>query len=194
MKLEIINHLPDELVKDAVALYFFSLQEKLAPVFGPFETAVSFLARYVDKKKCLVALHDGKLIGILGRQDKRSGFLHPPLGEMINTYGRLSGIYRIVMLMLLHHRCKKDELYLDGIAVTGSLRSQGIGKRLISGFEEYAKANGYKKVALEVINTNPKARKLYKSLGYQKTKTRSVWPLSNVFGFSKTYTMEKRLD
>lgn len=193
MNISIIKGLPREHTLAAAALYFDALREKLDPVFGPRDTAVSFLSKSLDETKCRVALNQGELVGILGIQDGNGGFIDPSFPEMIRTFGLLSGICRIVLLMLLDHKIENGELYLDGIAVADSMRKKGIGTRLISEFESLAKTNGHDRVTLEVIDTNPKARALYRRLGYKRVKTHSVWPFTRVFGFKSVEFMAKKI-
>ena len=57
--------------------------------------------------------------------------------------------------------------YLHIIAVKEEYRNLGIGKQLIKYFEENASAYPSTKCFLTVDDFNPKARKLYESLGYQ---------------------------
>lgn len=58
------------------------------------------------------------------------------------------------------------ELYLDSLCVLPEFRGQGIGKRLIQAVKERAKEIGLPIVGLLVDFENPKAEKLYSSLGF----------------------------
>ena len=57
--------------------------------------------------------------------------------------------------------------YLHIIAVKEAYRGMGIGKKLISFFEEIAFAH-HSKVFLVVADFNPEARRLYERLGYRQ--------------------------
>ncbi len=57
--------------------------------------------------------------------------------------------------------------YLHIIAVKEAFRGMGIGKKLLSFFEENVFAN-HSKVFLVVADFNPKARRLYERLGYRQ--------------------------
>ena len=58
--------------------------------------------------------------------------------------------------------------YLHLLAVKEEYRNLGIGKQLIKYFEENASAYASTKYFLTVDDFNPRARKLYESLGYQR--------------------------
>jgi predicted N-acetyltransferase YhbS len=56
-----------------------------------------------------------------------------------------------------------------------SIRSQGIGTRLLEDVERRAKDNGYETVALEVTLDNVRAQELYCRLGYRKQEQGTVF-------------------
>ena len=64
------------------------------------------------------------------------------------------------------HREERDYAYLDDFSVEGSHRNMGIGTRLLSAAETYAKENGVSAVLLHVEKKNPRAFKLYRRAGY----------------------------
>ncbi|MHB8584369.1 MAG: GNAT family N-acetyltransferase [Thermoplasmatota archaeon] len=53
-----------------------------------------------------------------------------------------------------------------GISIRKDSRGAGIGRRLCTVAEEWAKANGVHKICLGVFPENERARRLYRSLGY----------------------------
>jgi GNAT superfamily N-acetyltransferase len=55
--------------------------------------------------------------------------------------------------------------------VRADQRGKGIGKRLLARFEEEAQARGHERTALLMDQENPKARKLYESIGYRSDGT-----------------------
>jgi ribosomal protein S18 acetylase RimI-like enzyme len=172
-------------------LYYDALKEKLVPVFGPRGNGIAFLSGCLNREKCLVAFAKEELVGILGLQDEKGGFLQPSLSKIIKRFGLVSGLYRFGLLVLLEHKIEPGELYLDGVAVLDTQRKKGIGSRLISEFEKIGREKGYDRVTLEVIDTNPRAKALYERLGYKTVRTHAVWPFTRVFGFSSADVMTK---
>ncbi|HUD11495.1 MAG TPA: GNAT family N-acetyltransferase [Candidatus Saccharimonadia bacterium] len=74
----------------------------------------------------------------------------------------------------------QGQQYLPGIPeirdgeVTGRLRSRGIGSALIHECEKRAKLHGSNKVSMLVARDNPRARQLYKKLGYRDSGIQDV--------------------
>ena len=64
---------------------------------------------------------------------------------------------------------------------------------LFKAFEGFAKTGGCRKLSLEVIDTNPRAQKLYERLGFVTKKRSTLWPANRIFGwpFKETILMEK---
>jgi GNAT superfamily N-acetyltransferase len=189
--IKIIDHLPETHVPAGMRLYYTGLEAKLGPVFGPEETAMAVMPGSLHRSRCLVALADGRLVGILGIHDQGGSFLVPSYGTMVRHYGQISGTFRTMLLMLLDSKVAPGDLYLDGLAVAPAHRGQGIGTALIAAFETRARDNGFATVSLEVIDTNSRARQLYSRLGYQEVATHSMGPFSRLFGFRTTCRMSK---
>ena len=189
--IDIIDHLPEAHVPEGVRLYYTGLEVKLGPVFGPLASALDVLPGSIHSTRCLTALSEGRLAGILGIHDQRGSFLEPSYGRMVRHYGQISGTFRTMLLMLLDHKVPPGDLYLDGIVVDPSLRGQGIGSALLAAFEHLARENGFTTVSLEVIDTNPRARNLYERLGYRQIATNTLGPFSRLFGFRTTWRMTK---
>ena len=189
--IEIIDHLPETHVLAGVRLYYTGLEAKLAPVFGPEETAMAVLPGSIHPSRCLAALSEGHLVGILGVHDARGSFLAPTYKLMTEHYGTIAGLYRTSLLMLLDSKVAPGDLYLDGLAVAASRQGQGIGTALMTAFEQRARDNGFATVSLEVIDTNTRAKRLYTRLGYHETATHSMGPFSRLFGFRTTCRMSK---
>ena len=145
---------------------------------------IVILASNLGTSKCLVAICNQKLIGILGIQAGNGGFVNPTLRTMVKVYGILGGLIRMGGLAILHHRTTPDELYVDGVAVADDMRGNGIGSRLFELLEKKATKNNIRKISLEVIDSNPRARALYERLGFVITKKQSIWPLNLFIKFS----------
>lgn len=71
---------------------------------------------------------------------------------------------------------KPGELYLSNFGVAETLRSQGIGSRIIKHKLEQARQQGYDLFGLDVSSANPRGQALYSRLGLQVTREK---PFSN---------------
>jgi len=178
MQIDYLDYLPEKFRASALQLYFNALKEKLEPLLGSDDRAQEALASNLGTNKCLVAICNQKLVGILGIQADNVGFVNPTLKTMVKVYGILGGLIRMGGLAILHHRTTSDELYVDGVAVADDMRGNGIGSRLFELMEKKASKNNIRKISLEVIDSNPRARALYERLGFVVIKEQSVWPFN----------------
>ena len=183
MREKYVDHLPAGLEISAVRLYMDALRDKLMPIFGDTNRSLNLLALNLAPDRCLTALYGQKLVGVLGIQTAKGGFLNPTLKSLIGEYGLIGGFLRLGQLHLLHHETESDEWYVDGIAVVEEMRGLGIGTGLLSLLESIAKEKGIRKLSLEVTNTNKKAKALYERLGFDLTKQTSLWPYNRLFRF-----------
>ena len=183
MQIEYLNHLPAEFLDSAIELYFNSLREKLEPILGSDGRAQEALVSSIMKNNGFIALCEGKLVGIMGVQTSKGGFINPSFKTMVRVYGKLGGLVRLWGLWTLHHSTKDDELYVDGVAVAPEMRGNGIGTQLFELMESTASAKGINKITLDVIDTNPKAKALYKQLGFLQTNVKEIWPLNLLIKF-----------
>ncbi len=191
--MDILDHLPEAHLTSAAHLYYSGLQAKLAPALGPLATAMPVISASLHPTRCMAAITQGQLVGILGIHDARGSFLEPPFQTMTAHYGMISGMYRTLLLMLLDSKVLPGDLYLDGIAVAPNHQGRGVGTALITAFENRARENGFTSVSLEVIDTNPRAKNLYTRLGYREVATHTMGPFSLLFGFRTSCRMAKEV-
>ena len=195
MQINYLDYLPDEFRASALTLYFNALNEKLEPILGSDGRAKKALGSHLATNKCLVAICDRKLAGILGIQDNKGGFINPTLKTMVKLYGIPGGFLRMIGLAMLHHRTASNELYVDGVAVVDKMRGKGIGSHLFNRLERIAVQKSVRTISLEVIDTNQRARALYEHLGFVATTEQSIWPLNLFlnFSFKSATLMVKRI-
>ncbi|MDY6790211.1 MAG: GNAT family N-acetyltransferase [Thermodesulfobacteriota bacterium] len=195
MQVDYLDYLPDDFTSSAIQLYFNALQEKFAPILSSDGRALQALASNIETGKCLVAIYDEKLVGIMGIQTSKGGFVNPSLKVMVRIYGILGGILRMGGLAILHHITTTDELYVGGVAVAHEMRGKGIGLGLFELLERIALKKGIRTISLEVIDTNPRAKTLYEHLGFVVMKTKTIWPLNLFvkFPFRLTSLMVKTI-
>jgi ribosomal protein S18 acetylase RimI-like enzyme len=183
MQLDYFDYLPDEFRDQAAKLYFLALKDKLEPLLGLDDRVIKAISTNIATNSCIIAVCDRQLAGILGIQTDKGGFLNPSLRTLVKLYGVFGGIFRMVGLALLHHPTSSDELYIDGVAVTERLRGNGIGTRLFYLVERFALKREIRKISLEIVDTNKRAKALYERLGFVQIKKRTLWPFDLIFGF-----------
>lgn len=64
-----------------------------------------------------------------------------------------------------------NEFYLDTLCVHPNYRKKGIGHELLNALPHLAKEHNRQKIGLAVDENNPKARKLYETLGFKEVGT-----------------------
>ncbi len=82
---------------------------------------------------------------------------------------------------------------MDGIVVDGEARGKGIGSMLLDQIIDYAKEHKFKSIRLDVIDSNPRAQKLYETKGFVASSVESFPYLKWLIGFSGSTTMIKKL-
>jgi len=63
-----------------------------------------------------------------------------------------------------------DGLKLEMLVVSPEARGKGIGKKMLDYLVDLAQKEGFKKITLEVIDSNEKAKHLYEKMGYNARK------------------------
>jgi ribosomal protein S18 acetylase RimI-like enzyme len=185
--------LPDSYRRQAAEIYYEAFQRKMAPVIGPQERAIPILERHFESEHAFIALQRFQVVGLAGLQYDGRSFFHPTAAGFAREFGWLSGPVRAALLALLSPHSRRGELYLDDLAVCSSMRGLGIGTRLLHAVFHFARSNGLKAVRLDVVDTNPNARRLYERIGFVPIETRRYPFLRHIAGFSAMTTMIKEI-
>lgn len=91
-------------------------------------------------------------------------------GERIATFvAERPGEGMVGYISLVFGKTKKfrGNAYLVSAAVRGALRGQGIGSKLFTHVEDYARRRGARRIEFDVFAKNEGALRLYKRLGYE---------------------------
>lgn len=177
----------------AVARLFFDGFEKEAkPVFGRPENLARIIRRSLNPGTCITARDNGELVGMAVLDVEDRHFFVPRLRHFTAEYGRLEGPPRFLMSLLLNAGFQKAPFYLDTLAVRNDRRSTGVGTALLEAVEREAARQGYDAVVLDVLDENPRAQKLYESLGYAPVSHHPRPFFKPLFGYSGYTRMEKK--
>ncbi len=191
-EIEIRLGLSDGQQAAATALYCSAFEVKLTPFLGPPERAARFLLTGLVDDRMFTALRAGQVVGLAGFKQGGRGAFEPGFRRFFQEYG-ITAPLRLAGLLLLERAERPGELLLDGIAVDPEARGQGIGTRLLQAIEEHARALGETSIRLDVIDTNPGARRLYERMGFKAVKTSSTGLLAPFFPFKSSTLMRKAL-
>lgn len=80
---------------------------------------------------------------------------------------------------------------MDGICVSEKARGMGVGTALLETVFQCARDTGLRKVTLDVINTNPRAKALYERRGFVAVSEESTSILKPLLGFDSATRMVK---
>ncbi len=160
-------------------------------VLGPETRAVPYFAATMSLENALCAVDgNGELIGVAGFKTGDTGFLNGGTADIARHYGWIGSLWRLPLLMLLERKEAPETLQMDGICVAEEARGAGVGSALLQALCQHARANGYRRIALDVIDRNPRARALYERTGFSAVAVETLVPFHRIFGFRSATRME----
>jgi len=184
----------DDLRSEAARLYDEAFGTKLGVGIPSVEDRLRVIAEGLQPEYGIVAFVEDELAGLAGFHD-RSGSLTGGIdfGVLRRNLGLLGALRAVAVLGWLERKPAVGELLMDGIVVAPEARGQGIGSGLFAELEKLATERGFTSIRLDVVDTNPAARRLYERLGFAATKTERLPILGKRMGFSSSTVMVKRL-
>lgn len=180
-----------EAERDKVAeLYWEAFAPKLGFALGPAENANRFLQRVANPDFALSARDaEDNLLGLAGFKTREGSLIGGSFEDLRAVYGTFGAIWRALLLSLIERDLQKESFLMDGIFVTEAARGKGLGTALLREIKAEAAAQGCNDVRLDVIDTNPRARKLYEREGFVPGKVQHLGFLKVLFGFSSATEM-----
>jgi ribosomal protein S18 acetylase RimI-like enzyme len=176
--------------EEAARLFWSAFAGKLDRVLGPDRRALDYLARVLNPERSLVArARCGTMLGMAGFKTGNEGLISGSFADLVDVYGRFGALWRGALLDLTQRPLGAGEMLLDGLFVAEGWRGAGVGSSLIAGVVEEARARHCACVRLEVIDTNPRARSLYRRHGFRSVGVRGTPLLLPVFGFRRLESM-----
>lgn len=184
--------LPEAHRQTAAELYGQAFERKLVPLLGRARMT-ALLAHALDPSFAFAALQGGQLLGVAGFQLVSGGFVCLKRHHFRQLYPPIVGELRYQAARTLERPHEPGTLLMDGIAVASAARGRGVGTGLLGAIKGYAAERGFGRVRLDVVNTNPKARRLYERLGFEAVDTQDLTLLRSILGFSAVTTMVWRV-
>lgn len=186
---------PDELRSSAAELYDAAFGAKLSIALPNPASRMAILKEGFNPEFSFVAISGGEMVGIAGFKTAQGsltgGISFRVLKEEIGYWG----VIRAVPVLALFERQQvAGQLLMDGIGVSPKMRGSGIGTKLLHSLIGYAKREGYRSVRLDVIDTNPAARRLYERVGFVPVKSEQFTYLKWLLGFGAATQMEYRVN
>jgi ribosomal protein S18 acetylase RimI-like enzyme len=183
--------LPEQFRVDAAKLYNEAFGQKFSVAVRSEEKRISLIQKGFIPEYAMVALSYNTLFGIAGFYTS-AGSLTGGISykDLLSELGFLKGNWAAIIFSLYDRKPKTGELLMDGIAVHADSRGKGVGSQLLEKIAIYAQQNKFNSVRLDVIDINPKAKKLYERKGFKAVKTDWFPYLRWLLGFSGSTTMQ----
>ena len=186
--------LPGNLRQEAALLYWQAFGGKLGFVMGPEPRAMAYLARVIRADHAIIALSDqGHLLALAGFKTPQGSFASGGPADLRVSYGFWGGFWRARLLSWLSSEIDNENFLLDGLCVKPDLRGHGLGTALLSAIAAEARLRGYPAVRLDVVDSNTRARALYRRLGFVETQSQSIGLLRHIFHFRFAITMLRQV-
>ncbi|MFD3541636.1 GNAT family N-acetyltransferase [Streptomyces sp. NPDC058662] len=192
-RVDILRGLPEGAGARVAELYWEAFGAKLGAALGPAAAGRGYLAEHLHADRAVTALSGGRVVGVAGYQLAGRGLIGGDAAAVRARYGRIAGLYRVLLLALLERTPARGELVMDGIAVDRAERGRGVGGLLLAEVEAVAVGQGCRRIRLDVVAENPRARALYERHGFRAVRVRRTPWLRDLLGFGAVTTMHKEL-
>ncbi|UHA73435.1 GNAT family N-acetyltransferase [Paenibacillus sp. 481] len=196
-ELTITNVLTSEQTEEAAGIYYEAFKVKLNNLWlftDKPQLAIAFLSRTMTIEKGFYAIKEGRVIGMVGLQKDAEPYIRVTLDSFVKTFGWFGAVWRYASYKIYDYfnsSPKENELRIDSISVASEARGLGVGSKLLNKVMQVASETGKKNVVLEVIDTNPQARKLYERIGFVCTGTKTFGATTARAGFRAVHYMSK---
>lgn len=192
-ELEIQEGIDDHHVEDALRMMFEAFADKFHIGFSDGDSFVRMFHDSLNKERCLAAIHDGKLVGILTYQTSEGDFFQLNLFRLFARFNPIRALRILTNLLLLHSGAGRDEFIVDALVVDPETRGLGVGTKLLARAEVMAREFEKTKMKLSVVGENTAAIRLYERVGYTTYRTETGLCLRLVIKSEKSLDMEKVL-
>jgi len=193
-KIKILHGLPPEMKRDLAEIYYEAFGEKLSIFIKPKHKALFLLEEALNTNWGFYALENNELLGFLGYEIKGNYYSDFNFYKLKKIFGLGRAAYITLAFRLASNiNLKERQILVDSLAVKKHMRQRGIGTMLLNQFFRFAKRQGFHEAIIEVVNTNTKALRLYKKLGFKPIKKRKYHIFTRRLGFSASITMLKDL-
>ena len=185
MSIQIQFGVPKNQRSKIAKIYYEAFQDKLSRIFSNKQKVETLISTSLRDERILVAYKDGVVVGFAGLQYQGKKFMDPSLTQAVRIYGLETIRVLLFFAFSIFTKPKPNQLYLEILAVSKDQQNKGIGTKLIQSTINHARSKKIPQIKLEVVNTNPKAKKLYQRIGFGKVKDHKIpYPFSALIGFN----------
>ncbi|MFK8013923.1 MAG: GNAT family N-acetyltransferase [Gammaproteobacteria bacterium] len=182
--------IPERDRRAAAQLYDVAFGSKLALAVPDSDQRLVLLTQSLFLDYAVAAFDDQKLVGLAGFSTSEGSLTGGiDYRSLLRELGFIGGHRAALVFSVYEREIKPTELLMDGVVVDAPCRGRGIGTQLFARIMDVAREGGYATIRLDVIDTNPAAKRLYQRLGFVEGKTESFEFLRGVLGFGASTTM-----
>jgi ribosomal protein S18 acetylase RimI-like enzyme len=192
--IKITDKTSESQLDQAIEIYYCAFKKKIRALIKSKEKALVIYKKSLNADRVLYALLDEKVAGIIGLHYDNKNFMEIRYRDLREYFNPVFSYFIYFVYKRMSPKLKNDVMRIDSIAVEVIARGQGIGSILIEKVFELAKDKGFKEVVLEVVDTNPKAKKLYEKIGFKEKKMVKFYFTSRVAGFSSEFIMSYNME
>ncbi len=177
-------------------LYASAFQRKFVDLIGEKEVVARLLEKGLIPDYSLICYDQGQVVGLAGFHVGKKSFVNLRLSHFIQQFGFFKGLWKGIWSCIIFYRkpAPKGELPMNGIAVDENFQGKGIGNQLLDALFAWAKSHDYEAIHLDVIDENPRAKKLYQKLNFIEISHEKFPPfIERLIGASGITHMRKSL-
>lgn len=181
---------PESMRVEAARLYDEAFGRKFSVAIGDSQKRRAVLAESLLLEFAIAAICNDRLVGLAGFHTQHGALTSGMSADLlVERLGTLGGLWAAMIFSIYAREPQASELLMDGIAVSRDMRGRGIGTQLLNALKQYARDNGFRTIRLDVIDTNPAARRMYERYGFLPTRTERFGYLRWLLGFGASTTM-----
>jgi ribosomal protein S18 acetylase RimI-like enzyme len=182
----------------AAHLLVDAFEEKVAHEIRPTSREQAdriVLDSFLSDRAWLALDADDSLVGIIAIGTKRQPFSRLSFRLLRREFGFPGALWRKAFALLEEVFVSGDESVprVEVLAVREDVRGCGIGRRLLDAVIGGAREAGARAVSLEVVDTNPRARVLYESVGFRPVRSIPTGFLTAGGGYRGVHFMRRDL-
>lgn len=194
----VTGKLSEALKESAIEVFLSGFEQKIDHLMLKPRSRAQALRIYrdgADFSSGIYAVSRGRVTGMLGFHYQNQKFINLNLATLKREFGFFGGVTRKLSGSVFKdiHPLGHDEVRVQVIAVDNAFRGTGVGHRLLETLFAFGRTRGLSGVRLEVVDTNPGAKKLYEELGFADCGTLPYGPIAAKAGFSSQFRMKKHL-
>lgn len=188
--MHITQDIDERFRKDAVRLYDEAFAQKFSIAVPDQADRFRLFEKSFDLSFALGAIEDDQLVALAGYKTIEGALTSGVTFDVLRESLGIVKALRAAAIFTLYDRPLASGVFLmDGLCVDSSQRGKGVGTLLLDHIKALAHQRGYQSVRLDVIETNPKAKKLYQKQGFVVTTTQTYGFLKPILGFGGHDTM-----